>query len=87
MTFLQPGRQPERLPVCNQLLASQTAPDSQPHPRPGQAPTLLHMVTQLCSAHGKFEKIALFPLMSSSSCPSPEFSPWKEMKGAPHRRF
>lgn len=58
VTFLQPSRQPERFPVCDQLLASQTAPDSQPHPRPEQAPTLLHVVTQQCSAHGKFDSSA-----------------------------
>lgn len=72
MTFLQPSSQPERLQVCDQLLPSQTASNSQPHPRPGQVPTLLHVVTQLWPAHGKFQKMALFPLMSSSSCPSPE---------------
>lgn len=92
MTFLQPSSQPEWLQVCDQLLPSQTASNSQPHPRPGQAPTLLDVVTQLWPAHGKFQKMALFPLMSSSSCPSPEVfflegdarcPPQKVLEGSP----
>lgn len=89
MTFLQPSSQPEQLLVCDQLLVSQTAPDSQPHPclALDKSP-LCSSWSQSCGQPTESSRRWLCcPSLAAALAPAQEFSSWKEMKGAPHRRF